>query len=169
MSLGEIALATEDIGGGFIKFIPQVAVEYAADIATVISELFAISAALRTLAAQHTNVANRPYLPRIQHDLQLVAQVSLRHTLRDVLEAFARMSAAGQSVESYQQTWQLLWNFFYYQSGYTLSVRLQYYKQMLEEMKRIVKGRVSLQVADQCHFVFFKAIEVVLARVVFSR
>ncbi|EEP82563.1 predicted protein [Uncinocarpus reesii 1704] len=90
MSLVDLARATEGIAMPLAHFIDKVATR-SADIASVVSELYAISSALRTLDTLKLS----PLFDLIDGDLEMVARASLRHTIGDFMDLFQRMNAAG--------------------------------------------------------------------------
>ncbi|WEW55143.1 hypothetical protein PRK78_000571 [Emydomyces testavorans] len=118
MSLIELALATEEVAGVLTQFV-RPAPRNAIQIVSVVSELFAISASLRILDVFRHSADCWQGFTRINDDLQLVAHVSLRYTLLDIHGAFTRMTATRDVTRqlNHEQTWGLLWDFFYYQSG----------------------------------------------------
>ncbi|KAL1957919.1 hypothetical protein VTO42DRAFT_5311 [Malbranchea cinnamomea] len=146
MSFQELAHATDEVATGLTQFVSQVP-EHAADITSAVSELFAISTALRSLESSHSVPALRPNFNRIIDDVELIVRGSLRHTLRDILSSLQQMNGGRRIVPdqaaAYRATWVTLWSFFYHQAGYSLVLRLKYYRSMLEEMAAIVRGEAA--------------------------
>ncbi|EFW20436.1 conserved hypothetical protein [Coccidioides posadasii str. Silveira] len=153
MNLLEIAPHTEDIGASLIKFIKPVPA-HSVNLATVVSELFSISASLRILANFQASAIHRPRFILINDDLQLV-YASLRHTLRDIYDALNRMTAAARGLDvsqSYPQTWSLLWDFFFYQSGNSEKIdvaSMARMRQAISDLRAIQDQRYNDSIANQ--------------------
>lgn len=141
MSFQELAHGAEDAATNLTQFVGQVP-EHASDITSTVSELFAISTALRSLEASHAVPALRKNFDRIIDDVELIVRASLRHTVRDILSTMGQMCEGGRVPDqaSYRSSWMSLWSFFHHQAGYSLVLRLKYYRAMLEEMAAIVRG-----------------------------
>ncbi|TPX19678.1 hypothetical protein DIZ76_017470 [Coccidioides immitis] len=153
MNLLEIAPHTEDIGASLIKFIKPVPA-HSVNLATVVSEFFSISASLRILANFQASAIHRPRFILINDDLQLV-YASLRHTLRDIYDALNRMTAAARGLDvsqSYPQTWSLLWDFFFYQSGHSEKIdvaSMARMRQAISDLRAIQDQRYNDSIANQ--------------------
>ncbi|KAM5433719.1 hypothetical protein McanCB56680_005707 [Microsporum canis] len=164
MNLLDIAKSCEDIARGVFNFLTHVPTS-SVDISAVVAELYAVGACLRALDDSSKNPARRQIFAHITTDLELIVRASLRQTLRDIYDMLNRMNqaihitnlhnaaatAAGTPVADttaaiHKRTWDGLWHYFYQQAGYTLHLRLRYYKQMLEEMSAIVQGEVADEV-----------------------
>lgn len=142
MSFQELAHGTENVVNKLSRFVSHVP-EHAAVITSTMSELYAISASLRSLESSHNVPALRPNFNRIIDDVELIVRASLRHTVRDILGSLEQMSGGGRVAPdqaTYRATWMTLWSFFHQQAGFTLVLRLKYYRAMLEEMAAIVRG-----------------------------
>ncbi|EGD99478.1 hypothetical protein TESG_06911 [Trichophyton tonsurans CBS 112818] len=164
MNLLDIAKSCEDIAWGVFSFLPHVPTA-SVDISAVVAELYAIGASLRSLDGSHKTPSRRQNFTHIATDLELVVRASLRQTLRDIYDSLSRMNqaihitnlhnaaatAAGTPIADtiaalHKRTWDGLWHYFYTQAGYSLHLRLKYYKQMLEEMSAIAQGEVADEV-----------------------
>jgi hypothetical protein len=142
MSFLDSARQAEDCAAGFKTFVIQVP-EDAPRITSVVSEFFAISAALRDLDTSYRSIDYRRNFSRIIDDVELVVRASLRHTLRDIFNSLAPLGDNGSvrpSQEAYRRIWRELWSFFLQQSGQSLVSRLKMYRKILEEMAMVVKG-----------------------------
>ena len=164
MSFRDLAHATEGVATSLTSFVSKVP-EHATDITSVVSELFAISTALRSLEASHAVPALRCNFSKIADDVELVVRASLRVTVRDIFESLARVNvnvnmnanvsasihggvsvgAAGGGADPamHRATWISLWRYFQRQAGFSLHLRLKYYRAMLSEMAAIARGRVG--------------------------
>ncbi|KAF3483800.1 uncharacterized protein GIQ15_03124 [Arthroderma uncinatum] len=158
LNLLDVAQTCEDIARGIFNFLAHVPTA-SVDITAVVAELYALGAMLRGLDGIYKIPAHRHNFTRITSDLELIVRASLRQSLRDIFEMLNRMNqaihitsihnaaatAAGTPIADttsalHKRTWDGMWLFFYQQAGYTLHLRLRYYKQMLEEMSAIVQG-----------------------------
>ncbi|KKZ65283.1 hypothetical protein EMCG_08891 [[Emmonsia] crescens] len=148
MSFIQAALDTENVANTFSKFVAHVS-EDAGNITGVVTELFTISASLRSLETLH-NSPLRPNFSYIVNDIELVVRASLRHTIRVINEAFIAMDDGGRAQASQQKvrhTWFHLRDYFHREAGFPLTVRLRYYKQMLGEIILVVRNERGDQAA----------------------
>ncbi|KAK2868052.1 hypothetical protein FQN49_003203 [Arthroderma sp. PD_2] len=164
LNLLDIGQSCEDIARGVFSFLAHVP-SASVDITAVVAELYALGAVLRALDGTYKIPARRQNFAIIANDLELIVRASLRQTLRDIYDMLSRMNqaihitsihnaaatAVGTPVADttaalHKRTWDAMWQYFYQQAGYTLHLRLRYYKQMLEEMSAIVQGEVADEV-----------------------
>lgn len=132
-TLLESALDCEDALSGLQRFrdaLPR----HATNITAVLSELFAVSAALREI---HNAEHSRTYGPsfyQIHDDLALVRK-SLSFTTQDIFDMFSR---SRQLLE--HTAWEDLENYFVRQEGSGLQERLEYYRDFLDAQNDILGG-----------------------------
>lgn len=137
MTFQDLAHAAEDVATVLTAFVSKVP-EHATDITSVVSEVFAISTALRSLESSHAVPGLRANFNAIADDVELVVRASLRTTLRDLFDALSRMN--GDPAAAHRATWISLWTFFQRQAGFSLLLRLKYYRAMLGEMAAAARG-----------------------------
>ncbi|EDN02155.1 predicted protein [Histoplasma mississippiense (nom. inval.)] len=148
MSFTQAALDAENVASTFSKFVAYVP-DDAPNITSVVTEFFTIYASLRSLETLHNSPLRSNFI-YINNDVELVVGASLHHTTRVINEAFIAMDNGGQaqaSQHTVRQTWMNLHNYFQHEAGYPLSVRLQYYKQMLAELILVVRNERGDQAA----------------------
>ncbi|OJD15609.1 hypothetical protein AJ78_04162 [Emergomyces pasteurianus Ep9510] len=148
MSFLQAALDADNVATTFSKFVAHVP-EDAGNITSVVTELFTISANLRSLETLQ-NSPLRPNFAYIKSDVELVVGASFRHTIRVINAAFIAMDDGGRaqaSQQSVRQTWFQLRDYFHREAGYPFAVRLQYYKQMLAEIILVVRNERGDQTA----------------------
>ncbi|KLJ09149.1 hypothetical protein EMPG_15447 [Blastomyces silverae] len=141
MDFHQPALDAENVANIFSKFVAHVP-EDAPNITSVVTELFTISANLRSLGTLQ-NSPLRPKFAYVASDIDLVVKASFRHTTRTINEAFVAMDDGGRAQATQQNvrhTWFLLRDYFHREAGYPLVTRLQYYKQMLGEIMLVVRN-----------------------------
>jgi hypothetical protein len=107
-----------------------------------VSELYSISAALRSLETSQSVPFLQPNFNRIIHDVDLIVRASLRLTLHDIYQAITAMTGGGKFPDQamHRATWSHLWGFFHHQAGFSLLRRLKYYRAMLDEMAAMARG-----------------------------
>ncbi|PGH27419.1 hypothetical protein AJ80_00897 [Polytolypa hystricis UAMH7299] len=142
MSFLDLAVLVEGVAAGHAPFIIDVP-EEAVIITSTMSELYGISSVLRSMEIAY-NSYQRHHFNRITHDVELIVRSSLRYTIDAMGEMIVAMRGdpQGLSPDAFRRTWFSMRDFFYYQAGYPIDVRLGYYKKMLQEMDKIVKGEL---------------------------
>lgn len=122
----------EDVVAGFTVFrapLPQ----HATELTTVISEYYAIIAALTTLDTLSKDARHRRNWPRIQSDLHLVL-ASLKYTGEDILDFFGKLDGVNAPPERYNAVWATMNRFFWDETQYSFSTRLAKYKTFLRDL-----------------------------------
>ncbi|OJD12638.1 hypothetical protein ACJ73_09317, partial [Blastomyces percursus] len=135
------ALDAENAATIFGKFVVHVP-EDAGNITSVVTELYTISANLRSLETLQKSPL-RPNFAYVANDIELVVKASLGHTTEVINEAFIAMDDGGRAQATQQNirhTWFHLRDYFHREAGYPLVTRLQYYKQMLGEIMLVVRN-----------------------------
>ena len=133
-TLLESALDCEDASTGLYRFrdaLPR----YATKITDVLSEFFAISAALRKIHNAENTRTYGPSFYRINDDLALVRR-SLNFTTQDIFDMFSR---ARQLLE--QTAWEDLQYRFERQERFPLQDRLECYKDFLDAQNDVLAGQ----------------------------
>ena len=129
-----VAETAQDVAAGLNKFLIPVA-DASAEIASLIAQCFAISAALRRLhrAVEDCDFDRR--YTRIREDVVTVRE-SLVYTFRDVQRLFG--IGLGRATilpgAEYRQVWRDLTAHFKAQSNNTLERRLQIYEGLLKDL-----------------------------------
>jgi hypothetical protein len=138
MSLLGDAEDAKDIGAAFSKFLDALP-DQAAEVTSLIAELYAISAALRDLdiTIRSRQYGSRAYL--IKDDLDLVL-TSLSHTLKDAFDILGDIGTQSdpRTIGAYRQTWKDICKHFLRESRGSLSMRLEKYKTFIKELSNIV-------------------------------
>ena len=139
MSLVAEAEKAQDIGAGFSKFLDALP-DQATEVTALISELYAISSALRDL---DTTVQSREYganVGLIKEDLELVT-LSLAYTLKDVFDLFGDIDTGTDlpTIGAYRQTWKDICLHFKAERRGTLCIRLEKYRRFILELGCIMK------------------------------
>lgn len=139
MSLVAEAEKAEDIAAGFSKFLSALP-DQATEVTALISELYAISSALRDL---DTTVQSREYglnVPLIEKDLELV-RLSLAYTLKDVFDKFGDVDTGPNlpTIGAYRQIWKDIWIHFKTERRGTLCERLENYRRFILELGYVMK------------------------------
>ena len=134
-SLIAVAETAQSIAAGLNKFLDPVP-ECSTEITGLIAECFAISSALRELS----NAISDPLFYRsfalIREDVRTVLS-SLDHTFYDVGHLFGGLGGA-----TYRQVWREIDLHFQTESRNTLVTRLEYYRNFLIGLTRIISGSV---------------------------
>lgn len=128
------ALNCEDASTGLYRFrdaLPR----YATRITDVISEFFAISAALRKIHNAENTRTYGPSFYRINDDLALV-RTSLGYTTQDIFDMFSR---ARQLLE--QTAWEDLEHRFLREERCGLQERLEAYRDFLDAQNDVLAGQ----------------------------
>ncbi|KAJ5287628.1 hypothetical protein N7478_003314 [Penicillium angulare] len=131
---------TESAAAGFTTFRVPLP-DHAAEVTTLISDLYAISASLTSLGRFSQDVRYRRNWPLIEPDVELVRK-SLKYTLEDIFKYFRRIDKE-RSPESYRRAWTSMDGWFWDESHYSLSTRLARYKSFLREMGDVMKDRLE--------------------------
>ncbi|EEH44365.2 uncharacterized protein PADG_00654 [Paracoccidioides brasiliensis Pb18] len=141
MGFLQSAAETDNVAATLSKFVAHVP-EDAVNITAVISELFTISASLRSLETLH-NSPLRPNFSFIINDVELVVRASLHHTVRVANDFFVAVDDGG-GVKVFQQNirdaWFRLRDYYLHEAGYPLLIRLQYYQKMLLEIVLVIRN-----------------------------
>ncbi len=131
----------QDVAAGLNRFLDAIP-ECSTEITAVISELFAISSALREL---HTALGSRRYGrrgPLIEEDMEL-ALPSLNITLEDVVEMFGRLGRSSLAT-AYRRVWKEICLKFRDEGGISLCSRLEIYRTFFIELALVLTGYVHL-------------------------
>jgi hypothetical protein len=126
-----VAEKAEDIGDAFGKF--KVAVEdQAAEVAALVSELYAVGSALREIFVASISPEYSQNLHNIQNDLDLV-RTSLEHTLDDMFRILEKIGNGDRllTASAYRQTWRDITYHFQREDAGRLSSRLETYRLFL--------------------------------------
>ncbi|PGH04028.1 hypothetical protein GX51_03698 [Blastomyces parvus] len=140
MNFLQPALDAENVANIFGKFVAHVP-EDAGNITSVVTDLFTISANLRSLETLH-NSPLRPNFAYVANDGELVVN-SLRHTTRVINEGFIAMDDGGRAQatqKNVRHTWFSLSEYFRREAGFPLTTRVHYYKKMLGEIMLVVRN-----------------------------
>ncbi|KAI9704431.1 MAG: hypothetical protein M1836_007294 [Candelina mexicana] len=127
----------QDVAAGLNRFLDAIP-ECSTEITAVISELFAISSALREL---HTALASRRYGrrgPLIEDDMEL-ALPSLNITLEDIVEMFGRLGRSPLAT-AYRRVWKVICLNFRDEGGISLCSRLEIYRTFFIELALVLTG-----------------------------
>lgn len=146
MSLGASADNAESVAAGFHTFRAPLP-EHAAEVTSLIADLYNISSSLSNLEALNRDPRYRRSFQVIQSDLSLV-QTSLKYTGDDILDFFRALDGGQASSAIYLRTWTALNDFFWDEAQYSLATRLAKYKTFLRELGEVVKEYVSPDNAD---------------------
>ena len=133
-----VAETAQDIGSSLNKFLTPVD-EFSADITALIAQCFNTSSALRRLNGL-VEVAPRRDFSYISDDLRLATD-SLDYTFKDVQRIFGGLARGGLVGAAYRRVWRDLQDFFYEESGNTLSRRLQLYQDFLTDLSTTLTHR----------------------------
>lgn len=141
MELVVEAEKAEDIGAAFSKF-KEALPDQATEITALISELWAISSALRDL---HTAIQSREYGRNIHYiadDLRVV-RTSVSYTLKDVFDIIGDINSNSRgnlpTIGAYRQTWKDIYLHFRKESPSSLCIRLETYRTFIMELGSIMK------------------------------
>ncbi|CAG8280722.1 unnamed protein product [Penicillium salamii] len=137
MSLGASADNAESVAAGFHTFRAPLP-EHAAEVTSLIADLYSISSSLSNLEALNKDPRYRRSFQVIQSDLSLV-QTSLKYTGDDILDFFRALDGGQTSSAIYLRTWTALNDFFWDEAQYSLATRLAKYKTFLRELGEVVK------------------------------
>ncbi|CAG8022139.1 unnamed protein product [Penicillium salamii] len=137
MSLGASADNAESVAAGFHTFRAPLP-EHAAEVTSLIADLYNISSSLSNLEALNRDPRYRRSFQVIQSDLSLV-QTSLKYTGDDILDFFRALDGGQASSAIYLRTWTALNDFFWDEAQYSLATRLAKYKTFLRELGEVVK------------------------------
>lgn len=137
MALRTSAENAEDVAAGFTTFRAPLP-EHAAEVTSLIADLYAISASLSTLENLTKDPHNRRNVILIQSDLTRV-RTSLKYTLEDIVDFFGSLDGGNASPVGYKRTWMTLNRFFWDESQYSLATRLAKYNTMLKELSELTK------------------------------
>lgn len=107
---------------------------HATKITAILSELFAVSAALREIHNAEHSWTYGPFFYQIHDDLAVVRR-SLSFTTQDMFDMFSR---SRQGLE--ETAWTDLENYFVHQEGSGLRERLEYYRDFLDAQNDILGG-----------------------------
>ncbi|CAG8030304.1 unnamed protein product [Penicillium olsonii] len=137
MSLGTSADNAEIVAAGFHTFRAPLP-EHAAEVTSLIADLYSISSSLTNLEALNKDPRYRRNFLLIQSDLSLV-QTSLKYTVDDTLDFFRALDGGQTSSAVYKRTWTALNDFFWDEAQYSLATRLAKYKTFMRELAEVVK------------------------------
>ncbi|KAJ5950875.1 uncharacterized protein N7479_009288 [Penicillium vulpinum] len=130
--------SADDVAAGFYAFRDPLP-EHAGEIASLMSELFAISASLSSLERLAESPRDRRAFTMIKSDLNVV-QASYAYTIEDIGDIFRGLDGgADASSMSYERTWRTMNRFFWDQSQYSLATRLAKYKTVFKEFDDLVR------------------------------
>ncbi|KAJ5793673.1 hypothetical protein N7457_000272 [Penicillium paradoxum] len=138
MALRKSAENAEDVAAAFTTFRTPLP-EHAAEVTSLIADLYAISSSLATLEDLTKDPRYRRNVALIRSDLNIL-RASLNHTLEDILESFRSLDGGKASPVGYKRTWMTLNRFFYDESNYSLATRLTKYNIMLKELSDLTKN-----------------------------
>ncbi|KAI1933662.1 hypothetical protein LOZ65_000298 [Ophidiomyces ophidiicola] len=147
MSLPNLAKDVEQYSSKLIPFIENVP-KYAHDIALILSQSFAISGHLRILHALRYSTAYGSSFQKVTDDLRIVYSI-VRYSAQEISSGIEEMKRTAKGVvtpDEYQRTWSQLWSLFSSQSGYTLPIRLNHARLMIEALNALMKKRVPLPI-----------------------
>ena len=142
MALIATAETTRDVASAFQNFFEPLA-EYPDRIAVLEAleaELFATSAALRTLDQVARDSRNDPRNRSVSRDVDIVLR-SLGFTFDDVYRIFGGLGAR-EYPYSFRVVWTEITVFFQRESGNSLCQRLGYYRRFLVSITDILEGYV---------------------------
>jgi hypothetical protein len=133
----------EDIGNTFSKFLDAMP-ELAADVTTLITELYSVSAALRDLHVLIQSAQHGCRTSVIREDLDMVHE-SVSYTLKDAFDILGTFRTKGDAptVGAYQQTWKEMCYHFQRENRGSLANRLEEYKTFIKQLGNIVKKSVQ--------------------------
>lgn len=142
MSLTANSETAQDIAAAFVKFQDPVS-EAAPEIASLIAELFAVSAALQELHAAQTNQRyhHRRDVVSVEEDKRTVLR-SVEYTFKDINRRFGDL---GRNIyrthrEAYTAVWRDINCHFEDECHDSLVQRLEYYKIFIVDLACIVQG-----------------------------
>jgi hypothetical protein len=143
MALGLIASSdrARDVAAAFVKFSTHVGQK--ADISVLVSELLAISASLRELDTAWRNSLHSYPRGIINDDIYTLLR-SLEYTIKEVARHCGQLGWSGypSSRDAYQDVWQKMEDYFYAEGGNSLLRRLEYYREFVDGLRRVVLGCV---------------------------
>ncbi|KAL1968322.1 hypothetical protein VTN77DRAFT_1851 [Rasamsonia byssochlamydoides] len=140
MDLRTTAEFAENIAAGFRQFRDPLP-EHTAELTSLISDLYAISATLTSLDELAVSRPYRQNLSVVKPDLELVRS-SLHYTLDKIYDAFGHLDSRGPiSRASYKRTWVDLCSFFEEEGGHSLGRRLRKYKMFLKELEDLMQNK----------------------------
>ena len=149
--LRETADLAENVAAGFRQFRIHLP-EHSADLTTLMSDLFGISASLTVIIDMSTLPERRPNWQRIQLDLDRIRS-SLNYTLEDIYDTFGHIDAKGRaSRASYKNAWVELDFLLHEESGYSLGTRLRKYKMFLKELEDTMQEYGICRLLSPNHF-----------------
>lgn len=137
MALRTSAEEVEDVAAGFSTFRTPLP-EHATEVTGLISDLYAISSSLSSLEDLSKDARYRRGWSRIHADLELVRS-SLKFTIEDIFDFFARLDGIKSPPEVYKRVWVSMGRFFWDESQYSLATRFAKYKTFLRELGDLVK------------------------------
>ncbi|QQK46874.1 Maltose acetyltransferase family protein [Penicillium digitatum] len=129
--------SADDLAVGFFAFRDPLP-EHVGEIASLMSELYAISSTLTTLERLAEDPRNRRYFEMIKSDLNVV-QASFTYTVEDIGDFFRDLDDPDAGQARYKRTWIIMSRFFWDQSNYTLAIRLAKYKTVFQEFNDLVR------------------------------
>ena len=142
MALIAVAESAQDMAAAFHKFLDPVP-ESAAEINGLLSELYAISSALRDL---NTAIAVSLHNPRYSliSDHVRDSIKSLRYTIDDVRRLIAGLRRPIYLSDSaaYRGVWREISLYFQNESSTSLCLRLEFYRRFFHSLLRILEGSV---------------------------
>ncbi|EME41660.1 hypothetical protein DOTSEDRAFT_73904 [Dothistroma septosporum NZE10] len=131
----------EDAAGGLHKFKEDLP-RQATKITAYVSELFAISSALRSICSEDNARQYGPSYYRIDKDLALLFR-SLQATLNDIFGMFARSHDRPSHM-----IWEDLQHRFDEEEGFKLQERLEWYRDFLKYQIKVLEGRRPSKLKD---------------------
>jgi len=140
-TLARLAESTEEVASGLHNF-RDVLPRHATQITASLSELFAISSALRGVDQAQNNRDYAPSFYRIKEDVGILIP-SLERTLTDVMDMFARSSH-----RPFHTVWEDLRYHMEQEEGLGLHERLSCYRNFLQAQLEIVRGFQPRSVRD---------------------
>ena len=139
-ALGANAETAQEIAPALLRFQSHVP-EAATEISALVSELYAISAALfelKTASSEPRNYRNRNL---IDEDKYVVLR-SLEYTFKDINHFLRGLESRTyrSDREAYKDVWLQIDDYFRNESNNSLLARLGYYKLFIEDLTPIVRG-----------------------------
>ena len=137
LARAEVAQDAASALHNFLELCPDLSTE----ITALISELYAVSSALRGLSSTIVDLQHTGFYTRIAGEVLLTSD-SIQHTFEDFNRLLGRLGQyLGQWHESaaYRRTWDDIDDFFYDQSNCVLRKRLLFYRNYLLQMVYVIE------------------------------
>ena len=147
MAMNALIIATaesaRDVATAFDRFLDPVS-DYAAEITALISELFAISSALRELDTCYGDLHLNNYQEQISNDIHVALQ-SINYTFNDIKDLLSGLGSTVHlsRIAAYRAVWDNIIVHFERESNNSLCRRIGIYRRFLGAVICVIEGSES--------------------------